>query len=520
MAKINRVIISVSDKEGVADFAKSLDEMGVEILSTGGTAKRIRESGAKVTDISEYTGSGEILSGRVKTLHPMIHGGILAVRSSEGHQKEMKDNNIKQIDMVVVNLYPFEDVIKKEDVTLEEAIENIDIGGPTMLRAAAKNYNDVSIVTDPKDYKDVIKEIRKNNGSVTDKTNVRLAIKAFSYVARYDAAISNYLSALNDDGTRSKLPRSYTLHLEKKMDLRYGENPHQEGAFYVRPHLPYTCISNAEQLWGKELSLNNIYDANSALELVKEFSETACVVVKHNNPCGVATDGALLQAFLKARECDPVSAFGGIVAFNREVDEPTAQEINGMFVEVVIAPGYDEKALEVFKSKKNIRILQVPGSNISSFSEFDFKKVVGGMLIQDGDSRSDQDFEGLKVASSRQPTEQEVADMKFAWKVCKHVKSNAIIFAKDGRTVGIGAGQMNRVDSVKIAAMKAQVDVRGSVLASDAFFPFRDGIDEAAEAGITAIVQPGGSIKDEETIAAADEHGMSMVFTAIRHFKH
>lgn len=520
MAKINRVIISVSDKEGVKNLAKNLDEMDVEILSTGGTAKHIRDAGVKVTDISEYTRSDEILNGRVKTLHPMVHGGILAVRSNKEHQKQMKDNNIRPIDMVVVNLYPFEEVIKKDGVTLEEAIENIDIGGPTMLRAAAKNYKDVSIVTDPKDYEDIIEEIRNNEGSVTNQTNLRLAAKAFSYIARYDAAISNYLSALNDDGTHSKLPRSYTLHLEKKMDLRYGENPHQEGAFYVKSDLPYACVSNAEQLWGKELSLNNIYDANSALELVKEFSETACVVVKHNNPCGVATDQVLLQAFLKAKECDPVSAFGGIIAFNREVDEPTAQEIADMFVEVVIAPGYDEKALQVFKSKKNIRILQIPASKVSSFAEFDFKRVVGGMLIQDSDSTSDQDFKNLSVASKRKPTEQEVEDMKFAWKVCKHVKSNAIIFAKNGRTVGIGAGQMNRVDSVKIATMKAQIDIQGSVLASDAFFPFRDGIDEAAKAGITAIVQPGGSIRDEETIASADEHGMSMVFTGTRHFKH
>ena len=520
MIKINRVIISVSDKEDVTEFAKNLDEMGVEILSTGGTAKQLKDGGINVTEISDYTQSNEILGGRVKTLHPKIHGGILAIRDNENHQKDMGDNEIEPIDMVVVNLYPFEEVIKKDNVDLAEAIENIDIGGPTMLRAAAKNYKFVSIVTDPGDYKEVADEIKKNNGSISDQTNLNLAIKAFSYVARYDAAISNYLSALNDDGTRSKLPKSYTLHLEKKMGLRYGENPHQDGAFYVQSDLPYACISNAMQLQGKELSLNNIYDTDSAFELVKEFKETACVIVKHNNPCGVAVDENLKQAFLKAKECDPVSAFGGIIAFNRDVDEATAKEIADMFVEVVIAPGYGEKALEVFTSKKNVRVLQTPDLANSNSAELDFKKVVGGMLIQDRDSTSDEDFKGFKVETKRQPTDQEIEDLKFAWKVCKHVKSNAIIFAKNGQTVGIGAGQMSRVDSVKIATMKAQIDTKGSVLASDAFFPFRDGIDEAAKAGITAIAQPGGSIRDEETIGAADENDITMVFTGTRHFRH
>ncbi len=520
MAKINRVIISVSDKRNVEHFAKSLDEIGVEILSTGGTAKKLKEAGVKVTGISEYTQSNEILNGRVKTLHPKIHGGILAIRNNKHHQEDMKNNYIEPIDMVVVNLYPFEETVKKDGVTLEEAIENIDIGGPTMLRAAAKNYKDVCIVTDPGDYEDIIDEVKKNNGSITDQTKLRLAVKAFSYVARYDAAISNYLSTLNEDGTQMKLPKSYTLHLEKKMDLRYGENPHQQGAFYTQSDLPYPCISNAKQLWGKQLSLNNIYDTNSALELVKEFNETTCVIVKHNNPCGVATNKILLQAFLKAKECDPVSAFGGIIAFNGKVDKPTAEEIAAMFVEIVIAPEYSEEALEVFKSKKNIRILQTPGLDDHGSKKLDFKRVVGGMLIQDWDSTSDENFQGMKIATKQQPTEQDITDMKFAWKVCKHVKSNAIIFAKNSRTVGIGAGQMNRVDSVKIAAMKAQIDTKGCVLASDAFFPFRDGIDEAAKAGIKAIVQPGGSIRDEETIAAADEHNISMVFTGTRHFKH
>lgn len=519
MIKINRAIISVSDKEGVVNLAKSLKEHNVEILSTGGTARKLRESGIEVREISEYTKSKEILGGRVKSLHPKIHGGILAIRGDDTHTRDMKESGIENIDLVVVNLYPFEEVIKKPDVSLEEAIENIDIGGPTMLRSAAKNHKYVSIVTDPADYELLLNELKKNNGSVSDETNFNLAVKAFSHVSRYDAAISNYLSSYSGDGTRTHLPSSFTLHLNKKMDLRYGENPHQQGAFYTEPEIPNACISNAEQIQGKELSLNNIYDTDSCFELVKEFSQTACVIVKHNNPCGVAVDENITQAFLKAKECDPISAFGGIIAFNREVDEATAHEIATMFVEVVIAPGFTEKAYEVFSTKKNLRVLKTPEIRDNP-AGLDFKKVNGGMLIQDMDSTSDEDFKDFKVGTKRQPTDQELEDMKLAWKVCKHVKSNAIIFAKNGQTVGIGAGQMSRVDAVKIASMKAQISTEGAVLASDAFFPFRDGIDEAAKAGIKAIVQPGGSIRDEETIAAADEHGMTMVFTGVRHFKH
>ena len=422
--------------------------------------------------------------------------------------------------MVVVNLYPFEEVIKKEDVSLEEAIENIDIGGPTMLRAAGKNYKFITIVTDPSDYKSVLKELKKNKGKISDEMNFKLAVKAFSYVSRYDAAISNFLSSIEKDGSRTKLPSSFTLHLEKKMGLRYGENPHQDGAFYVQSEIPTACISNSKQLQGKELSLNNIYDTDSAFELVKEFNETACVIVKHNNPCGVATNESIVQAFLKAKECDPISAFGGIVAINREVDEATAAEIASMFVEVVIAPSYSEKALLLLSSKKNLRVLETPEIDNNIKSTYDFKKVVGGMLIQDKDNTAEEDFNDFRVETKRKPTDQELEDMKFAWKVCKHVKSNAIIFAKNNQTVGIGAGQMSRVDSVKLATMKAQIEIEGSVLASDAFFPFRDGIDEAAKAGIKAIVQPGGSIKDKDTIAAADEHGIAMLFTGVRHFKH
>ncbi len=520
MNKIHRAIISVSDKEGITNFAKGLKEFDIEILSTGGTAKRLRDGGVEVKDISDFTNSPEILGGRVKTLHPKIHGGVLAIRDDETHVKQMKENNIEPIDMVVVNLYPFEEVIKKEGVELSEAIENIDIGGPTMLRAAAKNYQYVTIVTHPEDYKDLLKELKKNKGRISPETNFRLAVKAFSYVARYDAAISNFLGAIEKDGGTNKFPSSITLHLEKRMKLRYGENPHQEGAFYVLPDLGEPCISNSVQLQGKELSLNNIYDTDAALETVKDFSETACVIVKHNNPCGVATDESVVEAFLKAKACDPVSAFGGIVAFNTEVDEVTAAELASMFLEVVIAPGYSEKALEALSSKGNLRVMKTPPLNDSVKPGMDFKKVVGGALIQDRDSGIEDDFKNMKVETKRQPTDEELEALKFAWKVSKHVKSNAIVFARKGQTVGIGAGQMSRVDSVKIATMKAELPTEGAVLASDAFFPFRDGIDEAAKAGITAIVQPGGSIRDKDIIQAADEHGVAMVFTGFRHFKH
>ncbi|HSC35034.1 MAG TPA: bifunctional phosphoribosylaminoimidazolecarboxamide formyltransferase/IMP cyclohydrolase [Thermodesulfobacteriota bacterium] len=520
MNKIRRAIISVSDKEGIGNFAKGLREFDIEILSTGGTAKRLRDGGVDVTDISEFTGSPEILGGRVKTLHPKIHGGILALRDDKTHELQMKENGIEPIDMVIVNLYPFEEVIKNEKVELSEAIENIDIGGPTLLRASAKNYEHVTLVTDPGDYKDLLKELKKNKGAISPETNFKLAVKAFSYVARYDAAISNYLGGLEKDGGRNKFPDAVTMHFEKKMKLRYGENPHQEGSFYVLPEIDEPCISNSVQLQGKELSLNNIYDTDAALEAVKDFTGTACVIVKHNNPCGVATDESVVDAFLKAKACDPVSAFGGIVAFNKDVDEVTASELANMFLEVVIAPGYSEKALEVLSSKGNLRVMKTPPLNNSAKPGLDFKKVAGGALIQDRDTGVNDDFREMKVETKRQPTDEELEALKFAWKVCKHVKSNAIVFARGSQTVGIGAGQMSRVDSVKIATFKAAMPTEGAVMASDAFFPFRDGIDEAAKAGITAIVQPGGSIRDKEIIAAADEHGMAMVFTGVRHFKH
>ncbi len=520
MKKVERAIISLSNKEGIANFANELKKLDIEILSTGGTAKKLRDGGVKVTEISEYTESPEIMNGRVKTLHPRVYGGILGIRENDDHLEDMKKNKIKPIDMVVVNLYPFEEVVKKEGTSLEEAIENIDIGGPTMLRAAAKNYKYVTIVTDPADYKPLIKELKKNKGAVYDETRLKLAKKAFAYVARYDAAISNYLGGINNDGSINKLPSTYTLHLEKKMNLRYGENPHQNGSFYVESDSLEPSVANSIQLQGKELSLNNIYDTDAAFELIKEFSETACVVVKHNNPCGVATDENLMQAFLKAKECDPISAFGGIVAFNTEVDESTASELANMFLEVIIAPGFSEKAQYILSTKKNLRVLKTVNLENYKRSGFDFKKVVGGALIQDRDLGTENDFNDLVIETDRKPTDEELEAMKFAWKVCKHVKSNAIVFAKKDQTVGIGAGQMSRVDSVKLATMKAQIPTKGSVLASDAFFPFRDGIDEAAKAGITAIVQPGGSIRDKDIIEAANEHNMAMVFTGFRHFKH
>ncbi len=520
MIKIKRAILSVSNKDGLSNFAKGLSDIGVELLSTGGTAKLLKDSGVDVTEIGQYTNSPEILGGRVKTLHPKIHGGILGIRDDDTHQSEMQSNNIEPIDMVVVNLYPFEEVIKKENVELSEAIENIDIGGPTMLRSAAKNHKYVAIVTDPGDYDAILEELNNNNGSISTETGFNLAVKAFSYVARYDGAISNYLGKANLGAEGSQFPPSIDIHFDKKMDLRYGENPHQQGAFYIEYGVDEPSVATSTQLQGKELSLNNIYDTDSALEVVKEFTETACVVVKHNNPCGVATGESALDAFLRAKACDPISAFGGIVAFNVEVDEATATELANMFLEVVIAPGYSDKATELLNTKKNLRVLETPSLEHITHHGYDFKKVVGGALIQDRDLGTDDDFSEYRVETKRKPTDDELEALKFAWKICKHVKSNAIVFATNGQTVGIGAGQMSRVDSVKLATMKAELPTKGAVLASDAFFPFRDGIDEAAKAGITAIVQPGGSIKDEETIAAADEHGIAMVFTGVRHFKH
>ena len=521
MTRVKRAVISVYDKKGITTLAKGLGELGVKMLSTGGTARALRDAGAKVTEISEYTGFPEILGGRVKTLHPRIHGGLLGMRDDPRHREEMAANSIEPIDMLVVNFYPFEEVVAKEGATFSEAIENIDIGGPAMLRAAAKNHGSVTVLTDPEDYGAVLRELQRGKGKISPKTNFRLSAKAFAYVSRYDAAISNYLSSLGPDGERNPLPATYTLYLEKKLDLRYGENPHQMGAFYTESAAAGAhCVANARQLQGKELSLNNIYDTDSAFELVREFEETACVIVKHNNPCGAALGKTPEEAFSRARECDPESAFGGIIAFNREVDETAAEEIAGMFSEVLIAPGFSEKALMLLSARKNLRVLVSGGMDIAAAGTWDVKKVTGGALIQQSDRGLGNDFSDVKIPTKRKPTPEEMADMRFAWKVCRHTKSNAIVYARDLRTVGIGAGQMSRIDSVRIAGMKARTPTDGSVLASDAFFPFRDGVDEAARAGITAIAQPGGSVRDAEVIAAADEHSMAMVFTGKRHFKH
>ena len=520
MGKIRRAIISVSDKSGIAAFAKELAGLGVEILSTGGTARTLREQGVPVIDLSEYTGFPEMLDGRVKTLHPKVHGGLLGMRSKPEHMKIMNEHGILPIDLVAVNLYPFEEAVAKEDCTLEDAIENIDIGGPTMLRSSAKNYPDVTVLVDPNDYGPVLAEI-KERGEVSVGTNFRLARKVFQLTAHYDGAISNYLGQIEDGKRIRVFPETYTYQVQKVQELRYGENPHQKGAFYREPLLLEPCVSNARQLQGKELSYNNILDTDSAFETAKEFGEIATVIIKHNNPCGVAISATgLLDSYRKARDCDPVSAFGGVVGFNRPVDKETAEEMVKIFLEVVIAPGYAPEALETLKSKKDLRLLETPPLNIPYVQTgFDMKKVVGGLLIQERDLGW-VPIKEWKVVTRRKPTEEELEAMAFGWRVAKHVKSNAIVLVRKDRTIGIGAGQMSRVDSTRLAVMKAQSSTKGTVLASDAMFPFRDGVDTAAEAGALAIIQPGGSIRDDEVIAAADGHKMAMVFTGMRHFRH
>lgn len=520
MGKIRRAIISVSEKTGVVPFAKGLAEMGVEILSTGGTAKLLREQGVPVKEISEYTGFPEMMDGRVKTLHPKIHGGLLGQRSKPEHVQKMEEQGILPIDLVAVNLYPFEATVAKEECTLEEAVENIDIGGPTMLRSAAKNYPDVTVVVDPVDYETVLSELRAK-GEVSLETNFRLARKVFQHTARYDGAISNYLGQIEGGKKAHPFPETFTFQVKKAQELRYGENPHQRAAFYRDDLQTEPSVSNAVQLQGKELSYNNILDLDSAYETVKEFEEIAVVIIKHNNPCGVATSlTSLVEAYQKARDCDPVSAFGGIVGFNRPVDRETALEMREIFLEAIIAPGYDPEALEILKAKKDLRILQTPPltSHVPQ-KGFDLRKVVGGLLVQDRDL-GNVPMDQWRVVTKRKPTEGEKRAMAFGWKVAKHVKSNAIVLVREDRTVGIGAGQMSRVDSTRLAVMKARTSTQGTVLASDAMFPFRDGVDTAAEAGAVAIIQPGGSIRDEEVIAAADEYNIAMVFTGMRHFRH
>ena len=520
MPSITRALISVSDKTGAVEFAQALANAGVEILSTGGTAKLLRDSGITCMEVSDYTGFPEMMDGRVKTLHPKIHGGILGRRGTD--DEVMEAHAIGRIDLVAVNLYPFQQTIAKPDCSLEDAIENIDIGGPTMIRAAAKNHKDVAIVVDPTDYTTIIDEMGANNNSVSDATCFRLAVKTFEHTAQYDGAIANYLGTINESGEKETFPNTINLSFNKAQGMRYGENPHQGAAFYVENNVSEACISTATQLQGKELSFNNIADTDAALECVKQFNESpACVIVKHANPCGVATADDLLAAYDRAYATDPESAFGGIIAFNQELDASTAQAIiDRQFVEVIIAPSVSADAVEVVKAKQNVRLLSCGQWSAEPNTRFDFKRVNGGLLVQDTDLQLLND---MKVVSERQPTEEELRDLLFSWKVSKFVKSNAIVYGKDGMTIGVGAGQMSRVNSARIAAIKAEhagLTVKGSVMASDAFFPFRDGIDNAAEAGIAAVIQPGGSMRDDEVIAAANEHGMAMVFTGMRHFRH
>lgn len=521
---IRRALLSVSDKTGIVEFARALAARQVEILSTGGTAKLLSENGIAVIEVSDYTGHPEIMDGRVKTLHPKIHGGILARRGID--ETVMADHNIGPIDLVVVNLYPFAATVAKPGCTLEDAIENIDIGGPTMVRAAAKNHKDVTIVVNAKDYTLVLAELQANDGATTHATRFSLAISAFEHTAQYDGMISNYfgtmLPAYDSQEDSSKFPRTFNAQFIKKQDLRYGENSHQQAAFYVQQHATEASVSTAAQLQGKALSYNNIADTDAALECVKEFAEPACVIVKHANPCGVAIGNSILEAYNRAYQTDPTSAFGGIIAFNRELDETTAKEIvSRQFVEVIIAPTATDAAVAVVGTKPNVRLL-VCGEFSVAAPALDIKQVNGGILLQDRDQAKVAATD-LKVVTKRQPTEQELKDLLFCWKVAKFVKSNAIVYVKDSMTIGVGAGQMSRVYSAKIAGIKAadeKLEVKGSVMASDAFFPFRDGIDAAAAAGITAVIQPGGSMRDAEVIAAADEHGMAMVFTGVRHFRH
>jgi len=517
--KVKRALISVSNKDGILDFAWGISKLGIEILSTGGTAKMLRDAGVPVKDVSEFTGFPEMLDGRVKTLHPKVHGGLLGRRNNPEHVKQMKQYGIEPIDLVVVNLYPFEQTVSKPGCTLEEAIENIDIGGPTMLRSAAKNYTDVAVVVSPRDYGRVLEEIQKS-GEVSAKTRFELCRTVFLHTARYDSAISAWLDSQVPAEEKTRFPNILTLQFEKTQNLRYGENPHQQGAFYREFARKEPSIASAKQLQGKEMSFNNFLDANSALELAKEFDATAAVIVKHNNPCGVATAASLVEAYRKARDCDPVSAFGGVVAFNHMVDFETAKELSATFVEVVAAPEFAPDALDELKRKKDIRILDIGPSLKGTAEGMDLKKVVGGLIYQDRDLGRITDVRVLPVATQRKPTDDEFDALAFAWKVCKHVKSNAIVFATKNQTVGIGAGQMSRLDSVRIAKMKAQLPLKGTVLASDAFFPFRDGLDEAAKAGVTAVIQPGGSLRDEDVVKSADEHGIAMVLTGMRHFRH
>ncbi|HEX9181970.1 MAG TPA: bifunctional phosphoribosylaminoimidazolecarboxamide formyltransferase/IMP cyclohydrolase [Burkholderiales bacterium] len=519
MSKLKRALISVSDKSGVAEFARALSALGVQILSTGGTAKLLEKEGVPVTEVSAHTGFPEMLDGRVKTLHPRIHGGILARREVPEHMAAIAQAGIEPIDLIVVNLYPFQATVADPDCRLEDAVENIDIGGPAMLRSAAKNHAGVAVVVDPADYARVLAELRAA-GEVGAATRFELARKVFAHTAAYDGAIASYLSSLDAEGRRGEYPGVLNLQFVKLQDLRYGENPHQSAALY-RDQLPVAGgLAGYRQIQGKELSYNNIADGDAAWECVKSFTEPACVIVKHANPCGVALAPAPLAAYRKAFATDPVSAFGGIIAFNRAIDLATAQAVGEQFAEVVIAPRVEPEAREAFGRKQNLRVLEVPLSHDAN--AHDYKRIGGGLLVQGADARMVQRAE-LKVVTKIKPTEAQIADLLFAWRVAKFVKSNAIVFAKGGMTLGVGAGQMSRVDSARIASIKAhnaKLDLAGSVVASDAFFPFRDGLDVVVDAGAAAVIQPGGSVRDDEVIAAADERGVAMVFTGMRHFRH
>lgn len=520
---IKQALISVSDKTGVLEFARALHAMQVKLLSTGGTAKMLAEHGLPVTEVADYTGFPEMLDGRVKTLHPKVHGGILARRDMQSHTDALQAHDIPTIDMVVVNLYPFQQTVAKDQCSLEDAIENIDIGGPAMLRSSAKNHKDVVVICDPADYQTVLQEMQTNQGEVSFDTRFGLALKVFAHTAQYDGSITNYLSSLGEDRqhtTRSAYPATLNLQFEKVQDMRYGENPHQSAAFYRDAQTVDGALANYTQLQGKELSYNNIADADAAWECVKTFATPACVIIKHANPCGVALGANALEAYSKALQTDPTSAFGGIIAFNVECDGLAAEAVAKQFVEVLIAPAFTAEARKIFEAKQNVRLLEIPlahGNNA-----YDFKRVGGGLLLQSPDAKNVALSE-LKIVSKKQPTPEQLQDMLFAWKVAKFVKSNAIVFCGKGMTLGVGAGQMSRVDSARIASIKAQnagLTLAGSVVASDAFFPFRDGLDVVVAAGATAVIQPGGSMRDQEVMDAADEQGVVMALTGVRHFRH
>ncbi len=516
MKRIERALISVYDKTGIVEFARGLAALNVEILATGSTYQKLTSSGVAVREVSDYTGFPEILGGRVKTLHPRIAGGLLAIRSDAEHMRQAQQNNVQMIDLVCVNLYPFAETIRKPGVTFEETIENIDIGGPSMIRAAAKNFQDVAVVTSPLDYAMVLAQLTAGGGILDRETLFGLARKAFLVTARYDSQIAQHLSKLASADAAAQFPGNLFLDFEKISDLRYGENPHQQAAFYRLGGTSPGGVAGARQLQGKELSYNNIVDLDAAWNLVCEFTDPACCVIKHTNPCGTAVGETLQEAYVKAYEADPVSAFGSVIALNRRMDAATATELSKLFVEAVVAPGFEADALGIMAGKKNLRLISIEGL-AEEGSRMETRRISGGLLVQGADNLLLADS---RVVTRRQPTDEERRDLEFAWRVVKHVKSNAIVLARAGRTLGVGAGQMSRVDSVRISIQKAGGASKGAVMASDAFFPFRDGVDEAGKAGVTAIIQPGGSMRDQEGIEAADEYGMAMIFTGLRHFKH